>query len=273
MFKPTEHPQPAIVCNRITLCWASPQNPDVHPRENPQPLAEAINDYLFHLLASGHARSTITCYRGYLERLGQFLETRQVSLISASELERYVVKLREEGEIRSEVTLNKIKSVYRSFFRWVRKTGRSKHGPAADLSLAQATSPPTVPITAEEVNVLLATVRNTKGCRAARDEALFAIYAFAGLRRSEALSLRTVDYDRALRLLTLPHTKGGGCRVQPVPAILAELLDRYVDGIARAADKRPSFFLRDAVRMRLCRPARLRRTSAIGSPRRAFGIL
>lgn len=241
MFKPTEHSQPAIVCNQITLCQTFQQNPDVHSREKPQPLAEAINDYLYHLRASGRAHSTIACYRGYLERLGQFLGPRQVAPISAAELERYVVKLREGGEIRSEVTLNKIKSVYRSFFRWVRNTDRSKHDPAANLSLAQATSPPTIPITAEEVDVLLATIRNTKSSRAARDEVLFAIYAFAGLRRSEALSLRNVDYDSALRLLTLPHTKGGGCRVQPVPAILAGTMERYVDGIDRAPNKQPFF--------------------------------
>jgi site-specific recombinase XerD len=141
------------------------------------------------------------------------------------------------------VTLNKIKSIYRSFFRWIRETGRSAYDPAAHLSFAKTSSVSTIPISAEEVGALLATIRSTKSLYAERDEALFATYAFAGLRRSEALSLQIADYDQISRLLTLRHTKGGGSRVLPVPNILAEVLERYIHGMKPTTSADRSFFL------------------------------
>jgi integrase len=98
--------------------------------------------------------------------------------------------------------------------------------PAALLHLAKTTPNCTIPITQAEVTTLLKSINHPL---ATRDELLFAMYAYTGIRRSEALRLRVDDYDQLIKTMHIYATKGGGNRLQPVPTRLAYILERYIE--------------------------------------------
>jgi len=74
-----------------------------------------------------------------------------------------------------------------------------------------------------------------------RDEALFAVYAYTGIRRTEALGLRVEDFDPKAAALRLRITKGGGSRVLYVPKRLSRILEKYMKLHAPALASLPLF--------------------------------
>ena len=146
-------------------------------------LCHAMQDFITHLKAAGRSPSTILCYLHDLKLLGKNLGNMRLSRITDSHLENVVIQLNDfsaRGSARTAATLNRTKSVYRSFFRWSFESGRAPHNAAARLYLARTKSRPTAPITMAEIVCLLNTIRKSEDPLAERDEALFAVYAFTG---------------------------------------------------------------------------------------------
>jgi integrase/recombinase XerD len=190
-------------------------------------LSHTIQDYIVHLRASGRAQSTIHCYQRDLERLTRILRNKSIHLIRAEHLERAVVKIcdtLQNGARRSAATMNRIKSAYRSFFQWAFDSRRITRNPAARLRLAKTHSRRTTPITVQEIDILLNTIRASDDRHAHRDEALFATYAYTGIRRSEVLPLTSLDYDPHSETLYLSKTKNSGGHIRIAPSPLAEIL-------------------------------------------------
>jgi len=80
--------------------------------------------------------------------------------ISARHLEKAVIILQDSSKTdsrRSAATMNRIKSAFRSFFKWAFQSGLISHNPAASLRMSKAASQRTTPITMEEINALLHT--------------------------------------------------------------------------------------------------------------------
>jgi site-specific recombinase XerD len=197
-------------------------------------LHEDIDAYLLHLKATGRATSTIICYKGYLVRLSGLLGEVETCQITDRTLEQSVVRL--QGQFPcSEITQNKIRSIYRSLFQWLFESGQIASNPAALLHLARTTPNYTTPITQNEVAILLDAIRDSNHPLAKRDELLIALYAFTGIRRSEALRLRVEDYDTVTKTLHLRNTKGGGYRLQPIPKQLVHILEEYVERLQHNA--------------------------------------
>lgn len=189
-------------------------------------LAGAIEAFLLHMHASGRADSSIRCYRSYLERLANLLQVRELACVNNSALNQVLTVMKQRACL-SESTLNKIRSVFRTFFEWAVHSNLCICNPAALLTLARAESFPTIPITSEETELLLTTIRQSGKANSKRDELLFATYAFTGIRRAEALRLKIGDFDASVKTLHLRKTKGGMSRIQPVPERLAVMLSRY----------------------------------------------
>lgn len=129
--------------------------------------------------------------------------------------------------------MNRIKSAFRSFFKWALQSGLISHNPAASLPMSRAASQRTTPITMEEINTLLHTISESGDPYAERDEALFATYAFTGIRCAEALALRVKDYDRSSFTLYLPKVKRGTGRLQPIPHRLSRVLGKWISILRR----------------------------------------
>ncbi|HET8892535.1 MAG TPA: tyrosine-type recombinase/integrase, partial [Gaiellaceae bacterium] len=74
-----------------------------------------------------------------------------------------------------------------------------------------------------------------------RDRLLLALFAYAGLRRSELLGLDWDDVDFERRLLQVRKAKGGRQRVVPIHPALAPLFLEYL--ATRARDPEPALFV------------------------------
>jgi integrase/recombinase XerD len=206
-------------------------------------LAHAIRDYVVHLEASGRTKGTIDCYLQSLEQLAGIISCREMNAIKDIDINKAVYCLSCSGRTGNNLlpaTMNRIKSVYRSFFRWSFETERIQRNPARFLSIGNAGSTPTVPITPKEVSILLETIRKSSDCNGLRDEALFALYAFTGIRRAEALALKIKDYDPVRPDILLTHLKGGIVRRQPVPSSLSHILDKYLANLRKKRKKQNS---------------------------------
>ena len=192
---------------------------------------DAVGDFLLHMAASGRSKLTLVSYGKCLARLESLLNIRFLEDIRERDIENAIITLSlsgPDGLSRSTTTVNHIKSVYRSFFKWCMATDRLVKNPAQNLLMAPSVQSHTVPFTPGEVESFLAAIRESGEKTAYRDEALFSIYAFTGIRRSEALALRIKDYSPRSRILLLPHVKGAGKSPRYVTEKLAQVLERYI---------------------------------------------
>jgi len=199
----------------------------------------AVEEYLTHLRAAGRSTLTLETYAMSLAILGRKLgASLPLTSISTEGLEAAFVDLvmidGAEAQKRSESTLNRFRSICKSFFRWAFETGRTPANPAARFRLARVDSPPTAAITRGETQRLLSVIRNSNDPLRLRDEALFATYALTGLRRAEALCLDAADFDVAAKTLRVKAGKGRQTRGVPVVDSLGHLLEGLLnDGQAK----------------------------------------
>lgn len=199
-------------------------------------MSHLIKDFILHLRAAGRATSTIACYQRDLFRLSHVLGSIQPQCIGDKNIDRAIVRIataKRNGARRSSATMNRIKSTYRSFFKWAFDSKRMPSNPTERLRRSKTHSRPTTPITAAEVTSLLETIRQSDDVHAARDEALFATYAFTGVRRSEVLPLTLLDYDHRSGILQLPRTKNGGRQSKIVPPPLEDILVKRIRELIR----------------------------------------
>jgi len=70
---------------------------------------------------------------------------------------------------------------------------------------------------------------------ARRDEALFAVYAFTGIRRSEALVPRIRDYDASTKRLAFPLVKGGREGSRHIARRLARIFGSSAESVGEHA--------------------------------------
>jgi site-specific recombinase XerC len=191
-----------------------------------------ITHYIDHMHAIGRAGATIASYHRDLQRLAALMNDPEPAAVNPEALEKVVLFLaRPENGMKRGYdvsTLNRIKSTYRSFFGWLCRTGRIGFNPAAELLFVRNASRPTLPMSLGQARALLDTIRRSSSPYSTRDEALFAVYAYTGLRRNEALSLRIGDYHADTQSLTVVRSKREGICIVPVPPVLAGVLNRHI---------------------------------------------
>ncbi len=120
----------------------------------------------------------------------------------------------------------------KAFFRFLVENEASDRNPAAVLRTPKKRDALPDVLDRSELERLLAAV-NCKGVwerefrgRRERDRLLLALFAYAGLRRSELLALDWDDVELARRLLRVRKAKGGRQRVVPLhPALIPLFVD------------------------------------------------
>lgn len=197
------------------------------------PIAAAA--WLDHLRSLGYAPSTVAAYDYRLRQLMNCLDEITMPMISGAVLTHCLEQL--QG--LSGGSRNSLQYAWRSFFKWLYQVGMMPTDPSRDLKPVRYSAAPYPPITLGEIDTLLTAIHESKEKKSIRDEALFGIYAFTGIRRSEALSLTIADYlvrDGSLRV----KSKGGRVRDVPVIERLRQILGRYLlmlAGEARMANQ------------------------------------
>jgi integrase/recombinase XerD len=164
--------------------------------------------------------------------------------IDEENLNNFITQLccsRKKRSNLSGTTLNRIKSVYRSFFNYCYKRKYTSINLAAEIHLIKSCSRYTTAITQKEITSLLAAISLSTDIFSQRDKALFAVYAFTGIRKTEALALRISDYDRDSKLIHLPFVKRSSKKFQAIPSILSNIIDDYLASSGNTTSSHPLF--------------------------------
>jgi site-specific recombinase XerD len=199
--------------------------------EAPHRYRKASHEFINSLRGSGRAPSTLKSYEKNLRLIGHIIKNADLHNVTGGTLTRAMVYLAEgqRGNIRrSASSMNQIRSVARSFFSWAVETGKIRKNPAADIRLAKAVNARTMPITEQELDALFDAIRLDVSFTARRDEALFALYAFSGARRSEVLSLRVNDLELHENRIWFSALKTNGGEYRAIPNILKHVLAAYL---------------------------------------------
>jgi integrase/recombinase XerD len=182
--------------------------------------SDAVVDFIGHITAAGRTPATIDAYGRDLRRLLKCVQDTALNEITDKVLDKAIMQLNnrcEPGIILRQETMNRIKSAWRSFFAWCHATGRIACNPSRTLELARGNAKRTIPLSIIESESLLSAIRDSSDSLALRDEALYSIYAYTGMRRSEALALRVGDYSREEDVIYVRDGKGRKSRLCRVP--------------------------------------------------------
>lgn len=210
----------------------APKHPPAKPQA--QTLSLLIGAFLTHLKAERRASAyTIRNYEAALRNFEAFarahfgatLQDRDLENIELRDFRSYLSKRREEGLGAASLKLEL--SALKSFFSFAaRRAGlcndaiAAMRGPKLKAKLPR-------PVDAQGADALLDLADAARAAWiGARDDAIFTLLYGAGLRISEALSLRRSDAPAgdALRVIG----KGGKERVVPIVPIVREAIDAYL---------------------------------------------
>ena len=209
----------------------------------------ALDDFVHHcrierrlapLTCSAYERDVTACLR--------FLRTEGIAdwgTVRPPHLRRFLA----DEAIRRPAPASQARTVaaLKGFFRFLVENEEIERNPAQVLRTPKKREALPDVLDSRELGRLLRAVerdevweRHFVGKRE-RDRLLLALFAYAGLRRSELLGLDWDDVDLERRLLHVRKAKGGRQRVVPIHPALAPLLADYLQ--FRASDPEPALFV------------------------------
>ncbi|MHB8929785.1 MAG: tyrosine-type recombinase/integrase [Melioribacteraceae bacterium] len=232
-----------IVHEYSNTTWAGKYAYIYNASKNDIDLEMTIKSYLENLQNSC-APNTFYCYSRDLNFLIEEIGNIKMSSLRGDVLNNFIAQVCCHGKKcsnRSGTTLNRIKSVYHSFFNHCYKRKYININLSDEIPLVKSCSRFTTAITQKEITSLLNAISQSADTFSQRDRALFAVYAFTGIRKTEALALQISDYDRDLMLLRLPLVKRSSKKFQTIPSILSNILDDYLTSSGNADSSFPLF--------------------------------
>ncbi len=169
----------------------------------------------------------------YRNDLGQFLQFTQAAQsvpswqnVDEEHAQNYVLFLRERAYAAATVA-RKVAAV-KSFFQFLRRSGRIEHDPAKQLDSPKVKKNPPHAIRLDEIDRLLAAPLQGTSAQALRDKALLELLYATGMRVSELVSLDVPDLDLALCSVRC-GTGGKRTRTVPVYENAVTALRLYLD--------------------------------------------
>ncbi|HOC93361.1 MAG TPA: tyrosine-type recombinase/integrase [bacterium] len=184
-------------------------NPPLTPRR-------AIDLFETKLRADGRSPHTVASYLRDLGQLERFIENRlhcpEVSGVTPDMLNEFLVSeevtRKPDGGLKSECTVNKVKTSVKSFFNWLAASGHVPSNPASGIRIRHVYRPAPETLTDVEKKRLLKAISNTRGKKAFRDFAIVSLFLNTGIRVSELVGLDIDDVNLPERRITI-RVKGG----------------------------------------------------------------
>jgi integrase/recombinase XerC len=198
-------------------------------------LSNACKDWLAHLRHErGAADLTVTAYErdlrqflGHLKHHWGHAPTLAGLVKADARAFRAFLSARRRHGVSSR-SLARTMSALRMFFRWLEASGHIKNRAILALSLPRIPHSVPKPLTQEKAAAVIEETRSTTGdWIAARDTAVLLLLYGAGLRITEALSLRVKDAPTADRDTLLITGKGNKQRLVPVLPVTIAAIARY----------------------------------------------
>lgn len=204
-----------------------------------------LQSFLSHLgVERGLSGNTLSSYRRDLQKLLEFLDSRNMSFdsVQVEELREFITTERSKG--LSESTLARLTVAVRSLFRFLAKD-------QGLLDAAKELQPPTIPkrlpkaLTIAEINALLS-APSEEGM-GIRDRALLELLYATGARVSEIVALNLDDIRSSGESITTIRVLGKGKkeRIVPVGSFAKKAVDQYLTRVRRGLLKgsEPALFL------------------------------
>jgi len=189
-----------------------------------------LDRYLEYLLIEkGLSENSLSGYASDLHSLLTFLEKRSCSLedVNKHVLTLYLMHLRTRG-VQSRTLARQLSSI-RGFFGFAVDERWINDDPSALLENPKLSKKLPEFLTREEVATLLA-LPDHETRLGMRDRAMLELLYAAGLRVSELIDLRVLDYDPQVGLLKV-FGKGAKERIVPVHFTAQEILNRYLTAV------------------------------------------
>jgi site-specific recombinase XerD len=211
-------------------------------------MQDALEDFLHHCRVERRlAPLTCSAYERDVRACLTFLQAEGVgewAAVRPAELRRFLAA---EAEHRpAPASQARTVAALKGFFRFLVENEYLERNPALVLRTPKKREALPDVLDRRELVRLLAAVerddvweRHFAGKRE-RDRLLLALFAYAGLRRSELLGLDWDDVDLERRLLRVRKAKGGRQRTLPIHPALAPLFLDYLQ--CRARDPEPALF-------------------------------
>ena len=205
-------------------------------------LCEQFCDYSRYI--RGYAPTTIRRYSQTITFLQRHTHVTEIGECTQEKIREFFYRGRAElhWQPNSYITFHKSLAV---FFRWCVEHKHLAANPTDGMELPRVakTLPPR--LTKQEAARLLEIVINYPypyTFLRYRNHAIFAMFLFAGLRKTELLQLQMVDLDVANQSVFVRRGKGGKDRVVPMSATLRGILRRYLEERARLRRTCPEVF-------------------------------
>lgn len=180
-------------------------------------LSEWLDDFCLDMQRRGLSERTVGCYRLDMQLFLRWLGERSEITLELLEAYQCHLMLRlgaQTGKPLTAASRNRHGVVLRSFFRFLKKSGRRPDNPAAALESArQPKRLPKAILSVAQVDALIAAVRGDSPVQL-RDRAVLEVLYGTGVRRAELFALKL----GSLRLEeNLVHVLGKGNRERVVP--------------------------------------------------------
>lgn len=193
-----------------------------------------VDKYLEHILIEkGLSENSLSSYSNDLASLLSFLESKSFKLkdLSDKSLFLYLTHLRAKG-LKSRSLARHLSSL-RGFFSYAMDERWYKEDPGHLLENPKL--PKKLPefLTKEEITKVLA-LPDTSTKLGMRDKAMLELLYAAGLRVSELIQMRILDYDAQVGILKV-FGKGAKERLVPIHYTAQDILNRYIQ------NTRPTF--------------------------------
>lgn len=183
------------------------------------PFEESTSDILaawrVYGVAAGHSPRTIDSRRGTVERLAREHDVRTVT---NEQLIEWMSNLQaRNGQPMGKSSRATYRAHLRTFFSWMRRTGRRPDDPADELPALRSLRGLPHQVTPGEVESILAACSDS---RASQTRAYIVLAAFAGLRVHEIAKIRAEDFRHGETVVT---GKGGVTSTGPTVPIIDRL--------------------------------------------------
>jgi len=198
-------------------------------------MSRALEDHLRELEARGYSQSRLTHVRRTIEMLMLYLrESHSISdwrAVSESHLREFAIFAATRhrtptGKLVSPNTMRQWLSCLRSFFAWMRDTGRLVADPSEKLLWPRKGEMLPRVLSQSDMARLIETPDTTTAI-GIRDRALMETLYATGIRHAEAQKLNLYDVDTARMLLIVRQGKGKRDRIVPLTEATSYWLTRY----------------------------------------------
>ena len=232
-----------VLFARIARRWLRFQGRLLPRPLDPQPFSNILDDFAgFMRSERGLAPITVA---GCCFRAAQFLawyskHHRKLSEVSLPDLDRYLATRPRNWTL---VTRAGVHARLRAFFRYAESRGLCPPGIPAGLkspAIQRVNSVAKGPKWSEVLQLLQLTNGTSRTNR--RAKALLSLFAFYGLRSSEAVGLRLTDFDWQNDTFSVKRAKRGCIQQFPLQEDVGEAIRRYIDE-ARPQCSSPNLFV------------------------------